>query len=67
MLWSVSIVRSRALARSLGIFGCVLAVATVISLMSGLLDRYMHLFMMVLTGQTIWFIIAGTLLWREKA
>jgi hypothetical protein len=66
LLWSASIVRSGALARALGIYGCVLAAATVIALLSGQLDRHFHIFGMVLVGQTLWFIIAGGLLCRVE-
>jgi hypothetical protein len=51
----------------LGIYSGVLGAATVIALLSGQLDRYVHIFAMVLVGQTTWFIIAGGLLWRESA
>ncbi|MBZ5599924.1 MAG: hypothetical protein LAN83_16550 [Acidobacteriia bacterium] len=64
LLWSVSIVRSAALARAIGIYGCVLGAATVIALLSGQLDRYVHLFGMALVGQALWFVIAGVLLSR---
>jgi hypothetical protein len=64
VLWSVSIIRSRALARGLGICGCLLGAATVITLLSGQLDRQAHLFGVVIVGQAVWFIAAGALLFR---
>jgi hypothetical protein len=67
LLWSASIARSGALARALGIYGAVLAVATMIALLSGQLDRYVHIFGMVLVGQALWFCIAGALLWRVES
>jgi hypothetical protein len=67
MVWSVSIIRSRALARGLGIYGCLLAVGTVVTLLSGQLDRQAHLFALVIVGQTIWLIAAGALLFRPLA
>jgi hypothetical protein len=63
-LWSALIVRSAALARAVGIYGCILGAATVIALLSGQLDRYVHLFSMAIVGQALWFVIAGVLLCR---
>ncbi|MBZ5722564.1 MAG: hypothetical protein LAO03_19675 [Acidobacteriia bacterium] len=65
-LWSVAIVRSRVLARGLGVYGCVLGAVTVIALISGQMDRYPHIFGMVVVGQAIWFVAAGGLLCRER-
>ena len=66
ILWSVSIVRNRVLARELGVCGSLLGAATLIMLLSGQLDRQAHLFGVVIIGQAIWFIAAGTLLFRDK-
>jgi hypothetical protein len=65
--WSVSIVRSAALARALGVFGCVLGTATVITQLTGWLGQYPHIFFIALTGQAIWFFSAGMQLFRTKA
>jgi hypothetical protein len=64
VLWSASIVRSVALPRSVGIYGCVLGAITVIALLSGQLDRHTHMFGMVIVGQAIWFLVVGALLCR---
>lgn len=66
-LWSMAIVRSAALTRSLGIFGCVLGTATVIAQLTGWLGQYPHIFFVVLIGQAIWFFTAGVQLFRSKA
>ena len=63
-LWSALIVRSAALARAVGIYGCILGAATVIALLSGQLDPYVHLFGMAIVGQALWFVISGVLLCR---
>jgi hypothetical protein len=66
VLWSASIVRSVALARGVGIYGCVLGATTVIALLSGQLDRHAHVFGMVIVGQAVWFLIVGALLCRVR-
>jgi hypothetical protein len=58
-LWSAAIVRSVALARVLGIFGCVLGTATVIAQLTGLLGKNPHIFFLVVIGQAIWFFSVG--------
>lgn len=62
LLWSVSILKSGALARGVGIYGCILGAAAVIALLSGQLDRHEHFFGVVIIGQAIWFFCAGVLL-----
>jgi len=66
ILWSATIVRSRAIARGAGIYGCVLGVATVVAQLSGQLESHAHLFGMVIVGQAIWFVVAGTWLCRAS-
>ena len=66
VLWSASIVRSVALARGVGIYGCILGATTVIALLSGQLDRYAHVFGMVIVGQAVWFLIVGASLCRDR-
>jgi hypothetical protein len=66
-LWSLAIVRRGALARSLGIFGFLLGAGTVIGKLTGWLEQYPHIFVMVLIGQAIWFFSAGVQLCRHRA
>ncbi|HME91451.1 MAG TPA: hypothetical protein VKE49_08500 [Myxococcaceae bacterium] len=65
VLWSASIVKNRALALGIGIYGLVLGPAIVIALVSGL-PFSVHGFGLVILGQTIWFIAVGILLWRPR-
>lgn len=67
LLWSVAVARREALPRALGVYGCLLTVATLVALLSGELDRYMHIFGMVLVGQALWFVIAGVLMYRQQS
>jgi hypothetical protein len=65
VLWSASILRSRALAPGVGIYGLLVGPAVVIAVVSGLrLDP--HGAGSLILGQSLWFIAVGTLLWRLK-
>jgi hypothetical protein len=66
LLWSASIVRSRALPRALGIYGCILGPLTLIAIFSGLLNLAAHGFGLVVFGQALWFTITGALLCRAR-
>ena len=66
-LWSLMIVRTRALAAALGIYGLVLAPVTAVALLAGLLRLDVHGFGLVIFTQAIWFITAGVLLLRVTA
>jgi hypothetical protein len=59
LLWSISIMRTGALARGVGIFGCILGGVTVAVVASGLLRPDVHGFGAVILGQGIWFITVG--------
>jgi hypothetical protein len=63
IFWSVSILRSRVLARGLGIYGVLFSAVAVIVVASGRVPMDVHGFGAIVLGQAIWFIIAGTLLW----
>jgi hypothetical protein len=65
-LWSISIVRSRALSRGLAIYGCVLTVITLLALFSGHLKLTTHGMGAVIVGQAIWFITIGLWLYRNE-
>jgi hypothetical protein len=65
VLWSVSILRSRTLARSVAIYGLLVGPAVIVAVVSGLrLDP--HGAGLLILGQSLWFIVVGTLLWRFK-
>jgi hypothetical protein len=66
LLWSVAMLRKRDLSQGLGIYGCVLGAITLLALLSGHLRLDTHGFGAVALGQSIWFIIAGSLLWGSK-
>lgn len=65
VLWSASIVRSRALAIGVGIYGFVLGPAIMVALLSGHLRLDVHGMGAVILGQAVWFIIVGVLLCRR--
>jgi hypothetical protein len=66
VLWSVAIVRRGAFARAIGILGFLLSAGTIIALVTGLLSRNLHLFLLVLVGQAIWFLSNGVQLCRSN-
>ena len=65
LAWSVAMWRSGRLSRGLGIYGCILSIATIAVLFSGYLRLDAHGFGAVVLGQAIWFVIAAALLWKE--
>ena len=66
-LWSVSTWKNRELARGLSIYGCVLAIVTIVALFSGHLDLDKHGAGLVIFADAAWFIVAGgQLMAREK-
>lgn len=67
MLWSASIVRTRALARVSGYFGGILGLLALIELFSGQLQRSPHVFSLLIVCQALWFITVGGLLCTAKA
>jgi hypothetical protein len=66
VLWSVAIVRSRALAPGVGIYGLLLGPAIIIAVGSGQLRPDVHGFGLVILGQAVWFIVVGALLCRSR-
>ena len=65
-LWSVAIVRTGAVARVIGILGFLLSAGTIVALVTGLLSRNLHLFLLALVGQAIWFLSNGVQLCRSN-
>jgi hypothetical protein len=66
LLWSAAIVRSGALARGVGIYGCVLGPVTLLALLSGHLRLDVHGFGLVVLCQTVWFVIVAAQLLRPR-
>jgi hypothetical protein len=66
ILWSISMLKNRALARGLGIYGCVIGPVAVLAVASGHLGMDVHGFGAVVLGQAIWFVTAGVLLRRPS-
>jgi hypothetical protein len=65
VLWSASIIRTRALATGVAIYGLLVGPAVVIAVVSGLrLDP--HGAGSLILGQSLWFIVVGILLWKFK-
>jgi hypothetical protein len=67
LLWSASILRSGALARGVGVYGCILGPLTLLAVFSGHLELTAHGFGLVIFGQALWLITVGALLCRVKS
>jgi hypothetical protein len=67
LLWSIAIVRERKLATGLGVYGLVSGVLLVALVGAGHLRLNVHGFGVVVLIQSIWFVVAGVLLWRLDA
>jgi hypothetical protein len=67
ILWSASIVRSRALAPAAGYFGGILGLLALAVLFSGQLQRSPHVFSLLIVCQVLWFMTVGGLLCSLKA
>jgi hypothetical protein len=65
VFWSASILRSGALARGVGIWGCVVGPVILIALLSGHLTLGVHGFGVVVLAQASWFIAVGALMCRH--
>ena len=64
VLWSLLIVKNRALSVAIGIYGLLLGPAVIIAMITGGLRLDVHGFGLITFSQAIWFIVAGILLWR---
>jgi hypothetical protein len=67
VLWSVTILRRRALGWGIAIYGCVLGAVTALGILSGLLTPDWHGFTILIFGQAIWFLVVGAGMWRVEA
>lgn len=66
MLWSVAIIRSGALARVLGWYGCLIGPLALLAVFPGQLRLDPHVFGLIVVGQAVWFIGAGAQLRRVR-
>lgn len=66
ILWSASILRTRALGRVAGILGCLVGGATLLALASGHLRLNVHGFGLVVAAQSAWTVLVGVLLCRVR-
>lgn len=64
VLWSLLIMKHRALPLALGIYGMLLGLVIIVALFAGALQLDVHGFGLITFGQAIWFILAGIFLWR---
>lgn len=65
-LWSLAIVKSRALPIAIGVYGLILGPVVIIAMMSGVLNLDAHGFGLIIFSQAIWFIVSGVLLLRSN-
>jgi hypothetical protein len=64
ILWSVLMIKRRLFSIGLGIYGLLLGVVIIGCLFAGKLDLELHGFRLITLSQSLWFLIAGVLLWR---
>ena len=67
LLWSASILRTRALASGAGVYGLVMASVAVLAVGSGHVRLDVHGFGLIVLAQALWFIVVGVLLLRLRA
>jgi hypothetical protein len=65
ILWSLLMIKRRVFSVPLGIYGLLLGLVIVTCLFAGKLDLELHGFRLITLTQSIWFLIAGVLLWRS--
>lgn len=66
-LWSLAIVRTRALAPGVGVYGLVLAPVAILAVASGHVRLGVHGFGLIVLAQSLWLIVAGARLMRFTA
>jgi hypothetical protein len=66
VLWSISIIRNRTLARGAAFYGFMLGPVTLVAVFSGMLNLSPHASSLLIFGQIAWFMIVGVLLCRIK-
>lgn len=65
LLWSVSILKNRALARGVGAYGILLGPAMIVAIISGLRLKVHGIGSVVILGPAIWFLVVGAMLIRR--
>ncbi len=66
VLWSLGILKSRALSAAIGVYGLLLGPVVVVAMIMGSLRLDVHGFGLIMFGEAIWFIVVGVLLWRSS-
>jgi hypothetical protein len=66
VLWSAAILRSRLLARWIGVYGCVVGVLLLLGLVGGHLRLDVHRFGAIVIAQAIWLVAIGATLFRAN-
>jgi len=64
-LWSLSLLRERTFSQILGWFGVLFAPLTFLAVLSGHLRLDPHGFLALILPQTVWFVSAGLMLYRD--
>jgi hypothetical protein len=64
VLWSVAILRYRAMGMGVAIYGVALGLVTAVAICSGLLTPDRHGFAILIFGQAIWFLLVARGLWN---
>lgn len=67
LLWSASILKTHRLPAVFGIFGALLGAAIALAILSGNAMLDAHGFGLIVFTQSVWFGVAGALLWRLPA
>ena len=65
LVWSVAMMKNRALGWGIAAYGGLLGLTTVVGVLTGMLSPESHGFALVIVGQALWFLVAGAALWRE--
>jgi hypothetical protein len=66
LLWSVVILRQRAMGLGVAIYGVVLGLASAAAICSGLLTPDRHGFAILIFGQAIWFLLVASGMWGSS-
>jgi len=59
VLWSVSVLRSGGLGRTVAVYGCIVSALIIVGVAVGHLRLNVHGMALVWSGQVIWFVVAG--------
>ena len=64
ILWSLVIMKRSLLPLAIGVFGVIMGVAVIGALFTRAVNLEVHGFMLITFAQSIWFVLAGILLWQ---